>query len=135
MLADMNIGFEGDNFVPEKSVTEGEINQLLEKLGYWNADNEDANSSTRLVTREELAYSFIKRLGLEKIAKISGIYISGYADESAINNKNVGAVALAKGLKLFPDSNSNLFNPKNNISRRELVHILFNFVKAEGEKY
>ena len=135
LLSDMNIGFEGASFMPEKAITEGEISQLLEKLGYWNMDSEDINSSSKLITREELAYSFIKRLGFEKIANISGIYTSGYEDEDTINPKYIGAVALAKGLKLFPDNKSKLFNPKSNISRREAVLILFNFVEAETDSY
>ncbi|TAH74771.1 MAG: hypothetical protein EWM47_01745 [Anaerolineaceae bacterium] len=135
LLADMNIGFEGDNFNPDKFITEGEINQLLEKLGYWSVNSEEANASTKLITREELAFDFIKRLGLEKIAKISGIYTTGYDDEVFINSNYLGAVALAKGLELFPEQSNNLFNPKNNISRREAVHTLFNFIKAEAETY
>lgn len=135
LLSDMNIGFEGDSFIPDKAVTEGEISQLLEKLGYWYRDSEEANKSTKLITREELAYSLIKRLGLEKIAKLSGIYTSGYSDEKAINKNYLGAVALAKGLKLLPENDSNNFNPKDNITRRDAVKILFSFIKAESESY
>ena len=135
LLADMNIGFEGGYFLPGNHITEGEINQLLEKLGYWISDSETVNASTKLITREELAYNFIKRLGLEKISKIPGIYTTGYADEGQINRDYLGAVALAKGLKLFPEQNSSFFNPKNNITRREAVSMLFNFVRAESERY
>lgn len=133
LMADMNIGFEEDNFNPDKLITEGEISRLLEKLGYWNSDNEKTKESTKRITREELAYDFIKRLGLEKIAKISGIYTTGYTDEGSISKANLGAVALAKGLNIFTINESGLFNPKNNISRREAIHLLFNFVKADKE--
>jgi hypothetical protein len=133
LLSDMSIGFDGDNFSPEKLITEGEFNLLLEKLGYWTSDNEGANASTKHITREELAYNLIKRLGLEKIAKISGIYTTGYSDENAINSDYIGAVALAKGLKLLPDNDSNLFNPKSNISRRDAVRLLLNFINADNE--
>ena len=135
LLTDMNIGFEEESFSPEKLITEGEINHLLEMLGYWNSVSEEVDSSTKLITREELAYDFINRLGLEKIAKISGIYNTGYGDENTINPDFLGAVALAKGLELFPAQDSNLFNPKSNISRRDAVHLLFNFIKANNENY
>lgn len=132
LLADMSIGFEGEYFNPDKLITEGEINQLLEKLGYWNSDSDKANASTKLVTREELAYDLVKRLGYEKIAIISGIYTTGFSDENTINPKYLGAVALAKGLEIFSVQENNLFNPKSNISRREAVDLLFNFVKANN---
>jgi len=135
LLADMDIGFEGGKFLPNMLVTEGEVNQLLEKLGYWSSDNEAASASDKLITREELAYTFIKKLGLESIARIPGIYTTGYADESLINKDYVGAVALAKGLKLMPDDGSSLFNPKNNITRRELVTLLLHFARAEADRY
>ena len=135
LLADMNIGFEGESFSPDKLITEGEINLLLEKLGYWISDSEKVNASTKLITREELAYDLVKRLGFEKIAKISGIYTTGYSDENTINPNYLGAVALAKGLELFSDQANNHFSPKNNISRREAVNLLFNFVKANNVNY
>lgn len=133
LLADMNIGFEGENFEPDKYILEGEINQLFEKLGYWSSYSEAARESTKVITKEELAYNFISRLGLEKMAKLSGIYKTGYIDEGDINPDYYGAVALAKGLELFPDYNSQLFNPKKNISRREAVSMIFSFIKAETE--
>lgn len=133
LMADMNIGFEGEKFLPDKFITEGEINLLLEKLGYWNYDGEKTNESTKLINREELAYEFIKRLGLENIAKLSGIYTTGYADEDSIFSNYLGAVALSKGLGLFPGNDDNMFNPKNNITRREAVSLLMNFVRANNE--
>ncbi len=135
LLADMGIGFEEENFNPEKLITEGEINQLLEKLGYWNSDSEKANASTKLLTREELAYDFIKRHGLEKIANISGIYTTGYSDENSIDPKYLGAVALAKGLEIFSEQGNNLFNPKSNISRRDAIQLIFQFVKINHQNY
>lgn len=132
LLSDMNIGFEGDDFKADKLITEGEIAKLFEDLGYWTSDKEDAKNSTKLITKEEIAYDFIKRLGLEKIANIKGIYTTGYSDEDMIKSKYLGAVALSKGLELFPDEEGDLFNPKNYITRREIVNLLLNYVKVES---
>lgn len=129
LLSDMNIGFEGEYFNPEKEVTVEEVNMLMEKLGYYNYKDNTAKS-TKLITREELAYIFIKRLGLEKVAKLSDIYTTGYYDESLINREYLGAVALAKGLEIFPKNTDNLFKPKENISRREIVSLIFNFINS-----
>lgn len=131
LLTDMNIGFDEDDFKPYKAITEGEVARLLEELGYWSSENEEAKKSSKLFTKEEMAYELIKRLGLEKIANIKGIYTTGYADEEKINSKYLGSVALSKGLELFPDEGDNVFNPKDYINRREVVHLLFNYVKAE----
>lgn len=136
LLADMNIGFEGEYFNPDKSVTEEEFNQLLEKLiGYWRTDSENTKDPTKLITREELAYKFIEIYGIEKIANISGIYTTGYSDEDNIASEYIGAVALAKGLGLFSNNDSNEFNPKNNISRRDAVQLLLNFIKVSKDNY
>lgn len=131
LLADMNIGFEGRYFNPDKAVTEGEVVRLLEELGYYFYESDNTKNSSKLITREELAYNFIKRLGLEKVAKLSGIYTSGYYDEYNINPSYLGAVAIARGLKIFPEYKTNLFNPKNNVSRREIVHLIFNYIKSD----
>ena len=130
LLKDMNIGFEEEYFYPEKLITEGEMNQLLEKLGFWNASSENVKASTELITREELAYDLIRRLGLENVAKISGIYRTGYADEKDMNQDYIGAIALAKGLGVVTGQEGEPFNPKNNISRREAVSLLLSFVNV-----
>lgn len=131
LLTDMNIGFEGENFNPDKLITEDEFDLLIDKLiGYGRDSSEQANASNKLITREELAYKFIKIYGLEKIASIPGIYTTGYYDENTIATKYLGAVALAKGLEIFPKDDSKLFNPRNNISRRDAVKLLFKFTQV-----
>jgi hypothetical protein len=131
LLADMNIGFEGDYFNPNSPITIGEVNSLLDKIGYGYVISED-NSSSKLITREEMAYNFIVKLGLEKMSKINGIYKTGYADETAINQQYLGAVALAKGLGLMDGDSNNNFNPIRNITRAEAVHLLLSFIKVQN---
>lgn len=130
ILSDMDIGFEGTRFEPNKAVTKEEVNQLLVDLGYYISDNDDSVNSSKLITREELAYNFIKRMGLENISGLSGIYKTGYLDENNISSNYLGAVALARGLKIFPENENNFFNPQNNVTRKELVSLIFNFIKA-----
>ncbi|NLJ95944.1 MAG: hypothetical protein GX321_02220, partial [Clostridiales bacterium] len=131
LLADMNIGFEGDEFKPDLVITESELIKLFENLGYWTPIEESKSSST-VITREELAKIFINKLGLEKIASLKGIYTTGYADEDKIKPNYLGAVALSKGLDLFPDVEDNFFNPKDYINRREAVNLLLNYVAVEN---
>ncbi|HWT76428.1 MAG TPA: YcdB/YcdC domain-containing protein [Mobilitalea sp.] len=131
LLADMNVGFEGDKFLPDQTITIGELNGLLQDIGY-SYDTSTVNDSRKdiLLTREELAKMFIAQLGLEKISKLSGIYTTGYADEKNIGDDYLGAVALAKGLGLIPADADNKFNPKGTITRADAVDYIFNFIST-----
>ena len=131
LLADMNIGFEGENFLPSKDITIKEMNELLQKVGYGYEYNADEDSKAdQPITREEIAQAFIIKLGLEKVSKLSGIYRTGYNDENSIDAEYYGAVALAKGLELLEADENNNFNAKNNVSRFNAVKLILKFIGA-----
>lgn len=125
LLSDMNIGFEGENFQPEKYITLEEIKTLMKDIGYTTADGDDK----KLVTREELAGFFIDSLGIKKLSKLK-IYSTGYIDESKIDSDYIGAVAIAKGLGIMTEDSNNNFNPTKNVTRYEAVTILINYIAA-----
>jgi hypothetical protein len=133
LLADMNIGFEGGKFLPEQSITVGELNSLLNKIGYavYNDSAEDATTDSSLITREEIAQLFIDKLGLTKMAAISGIYKTGFEDENSINAKYFGAVALAKGLGIVKGDTANKFNPTLKVTRAEAVDMILEYISAQ----
>jgi len=132
LLADMNIGFAGEYFYPDKAITIGEINSLLLSIGYGNqADTKTVDQT--LITKEELAMNFIKELGLEEVAKLSGIYRTDYADENTINIKYLGAVALVKGLGIMEAETGNMFNPKDHVTRGEAVNYILNYLEVRSE--
>ncbi|MDF2487263.1 MAG: hypothetical protein K0R46_3431 [Herbinix sp.] len=134
LLADMNIGFEGDNFLPDQAINVGEINDLLNKIGnsyYYTEVSTTTVEDARLITREEIAQTFITKLGLEKLAKLSGIYKTGFADENLIDEKYLGAVALAKGYGLMKSDIDNKFNPKSNMTRFDAVDMILNFIQVQ----
>ena len=131
LLADMNVGFEGDSFLPDKAITIGEFNQLLSGIGYGYYSEDDIKA-TDTITREKAALSFIKRLGLEKISLLSGIYKTGFDDEAMIGSDYVGAVALSKALGLMTGDAYNMFNPKNEISRWDAVNLIINYLKVQS---
>ncbi|NLZ83096.1 MAG: hypothetical protein GX915_05475 [Clostridiales bacterium] len=134
LLADMNIGFEGENFYPYKDITISEITKLLEGVGYgYRYDREVELKGDNYISKEELAYILITELGLEKIAKFSEIYKTGFNDETSINKNYIGAVALAKGLGIVEADGNNNFNPKNNITRRDAVHYILEFLQERKE--
>ena len=85
------------------------------------------------MTREEIAQTFIIRLGLEKASKLQGIYKTGFIDENVIDSKYLGSVALAKGLGLMKADANNKFNPKSNITRFDAVQLILDFIQAQKE--
>ncbi len=132
LLADMNIGFEGENFLPNQAITVGELNELLDKIGaYYPMVIKNATKDNRLITREEIALTFIEKLGLLKVANIKGIYKTGFADEGTIQEKYLGAVALAKGYGLMNSDKENKFNPKNNVNRLEAVDLVLSYIEVQ----
>jgi hypothetical protein len=132
LLADMNIGFEGGKFLPEQPITVGELNNLLNKIGYYRDSTEKA-ADTSLITREELAQLFIDKLGLTKTANISGIYKTGFDDESSINSKYFGAVALAKGLGIVKGDMANKFNPTFKVTRADAVDMIMEYIRVQKD--
>lgn len=131
LLSDMNIGFEGEYFKPEAPITIGEMNKLLEKVGYYGINSDTNYQESQLITREEVAQLFINKLGLEKVSAIKGVYKTGYQDESNIQQKYLGAVALAKGLGLMEGDKDNKFNAKSNVTRLDAVTLILNFIKVQ----
>ncbi len=135
LLADMNIGFEGGKFLPEQPITVGELNNLLNKIGYavYNESTEKAAADASHITREELAQLFIEKLGLTKMANISGIYKTGFEDESSINTKYFGAVALAKGLGIVKGDTGNKFNPTFKVTRADAVDMIIEYIRVQKD--
>lgn len=128
LLSDMNIGFEGEYFLPEKEITIGEMTELLSEVGYYNS--ETTVNADKTITREEMAQLLISRIGLGKVAKLQGIYKTGFTDENNIGLDYLGAVALAKGLGIMSGDSNNNFNPSKKITRSEAVNLLINFISV-----
>ena len=134
LLADMKIGFQGNRFNPNQNITVSELNDLLKQIGYgYYTEKDNAAVNNKSITREELAFSFIEKLGLTKLAGMKGIYATGYADEGSIRADYLGAVALAKGFGLMDAKADNRFNPKDSISRAEAVHLILSFIKVQRQ--
>lgn len=133
LLADMNVGFEGDYFYPNKEILKSELKTLMDRLGYGYYMDSNSYASQSPITREEIAYYFIQCLSLEKVASLQGIYSTGYSDQGSIDNKYIGAVALAKALGIVEGDSSNNFNPKRNVTRLEAANMLVNYMKARNQ--
>lgn len=131
LLSDMNIGFEGDYFLPEKEITQGELIAILNKVGFGYVGATDESSKNEPITKEEAAQAIIDLLGMKKVSALEGIYKTGYADEEMISKKYLGAVAIAKGLGLMDAASENYFKPQDNVTRSEAVDLIMNFITVQ----
>lgn len=132
LLADMGIGFEGELFQANQEVTAEEVFQLLIKMGAYISE-EQKLKNTLSVSKEEMAYYIIVGLGLEKAAQIPGIYRTGLEDENIIGKDYLGAVALAKGLGIMEGDQQNNFNPKQKVTRAEVMDYLFGVIEGRSQ--
>ena len=143
LLADMGLGFEGEEFKPDEKITNEEFEKLLAgnnsyyySYRYYYDDVEDEDDPEDLipddetkVTREEAAMLIIKALGGEKLAKMD-IFKTGYSDEKKIAKENIGAVALCKGLEIMGAKTGKKFKPKTAVTRGEAAELVIRMMAA-----
>lgn len=146
LLADMGVGLEKTEFKPDAKITSEDFETLLKlannfSSSYYyypvyadiaeenNAGEETAKSG--YVTRSDAAEAFVKAAGYEEMAKMD-IYRTGYDDEAEI--KNVGAVALAKGLGFMGAKKGNSFKPASSVTNGEAAELIMNFIEKKNVK-
>lgn len=138
-------GTDDGKFHPDKAITQGELAAILSKLEgnrgpiiplpipTWSQEawytpwinqavskgliKAEEVAPEETVTREFLAATLIRHLGLEKAAALSEIYMVGFADKDEITPKYLGHVALAKGLKIISADDN--FMPKKQVTKAE----------------
>ena len=143
LLADMGLGFEGEEFKPSQKITNEEFENLLKTnvySGYYYyddvTDEDDDTDPDELVkddesrvTREEACSLIIKALGGDKLAKMD-IFKTGYSDEKKIAKENIGAVALCKGLEIMGAKSGNKFKPNASITRGEAADLVIRMLSS-----
>ena len=143
LLADMGLGFNGEEFKPGQKITNEEFENLIisnvgRYYGYYidEADEEEEidpdeqlpDDETR-VTRQEAAKLLITAIGGAKIAKMD-IYKTGYSDEKKIDKENIGYVALCKGLGIMGARYGNKFKPNYSVTRGEAADLIIRMLSA-----
>ena len=136
---------KNEKFAPDEAITRREMVYLLFMFerGYYIEPTEEvmddlmreaksrgiiSNATTPVTShayREEAASVIVNMLGYKKAAEISGIYKTGFADESAITKEYLGAVAIAKGLGIVNGA-SGRFSPRRAVTRGEFAVMLAN---------
>lgn len=123
LLANMGIGFEGGLFKPAQAITADELKDFIQKAGFY-ADSSKYKLTGSTITRMDAAKYAVQVLGLEKAAKITGIYSMTITDQSSINQSDLGYAAIAYGLKmLLPNSNSQLHSG-DNLTRQDAADLI-----------
>ena len=140
-------GTDDGKFHPDTAITQGELAEMLSKLEgnrgpiiplpilttsqeawYTPWINQavskgliktDEIAPEETVTKEFLAATLVRHLGLEKAAALSEIYKIDFADKEEITPKYVGHVALANGLKIISADEN--FIPKKQVTKAEAV--------------
>ena len=126
LLADMNIGFEGEYFLANREITYGEYQNLMKQVNLTNYGSLELKDNKK-ITREEISVDIIIKLGLEDIAILQGIFNPGFDHQDEINEEYLGAVSLAKGLGII-DAEDNRIKPRDTITRRQVVDIILNYL-------
>ncbi len=130
LLANMGIGFEGGLFKPTQAITTTELNDFISKAGFY-ADSSKYKLTGTSVSRMDAAKYAVQVLGLEKAAKISGIYTLNVADQSLINQSDLGYAAIAFGLKLLVPNNSNQLHASDNLTRQDAADLIVAMLNSQ----
>lgn len=83
------------------------------------------------LTRLEAAESAVMLLGYEDILEKENIFSNSYRD---VDQDNVPAVSLAKGLELFPSITGNAFEPNHQMTREDVAVLLHQLHKINQDK-
>ena len=145
LLADMGLGFEGEEFKPDQKITNAEFEKLLTGNLYryygpyitkaYDEDGEEIDpdeltpDDETKVTRQEACKLIISAMGGDKLAQMD-IFKTGYSDEKKIDKENIGAVALCKGLDIMGAKSGKKFKPNASITRGEAADLVIRMLSS-----
>ena len=127
LITDLNVNFEGESFMPNKEITEKELNDMLQKLGYYGYKEESEKDS---LTKIETIKIIIDKLGLTKVAELKDIYKVEFSDLATINKDDMGYIALAKALNIIGGDEIGNINPNKNVTRAEAVTMAIKLINC-----
>lgn len=137
---------EGEtSFRPDEAITQKELLAFVAglKTGYIPC-NQDAGSIMQtarrygiiddpidpeaLATREDGLVFIIRALNYDNVAKLSGIFTTGFADEDQITPGRIGYVALSKGFGIVGGDENGCFNPQATLTRADAAIMIYNYL-------
>lgn len=143
-LAKYGIGFSGKSFLPENQITQKDaLTLLLSAVGYSSEEKDDylyeaayrygfinrgEKKPDKLLNRAEYIKMLIAATEYGAAAKLNGIYICGFTDDSEISSDYYGFVAIAKALGIVKGDTENNFSPLSLATRQDAAIMLYNFM-------
>jgi uncharacterized membrane protein YkoI len=149
-LAEYGIGLYAPSFAPDKDLTELDMILFLISAGGYKYKYGDFTEDTlneiysaaynykilekgqrepgRIITRTDIAKSFVAMSGYSEVANFKGIFKCGFTDETDIPEKDYGYVAIAKGLGIITGDPSGSFRPNDAVTRQELAHMMYKYM-------
>ena len=135
MLSDIGLGYQADKFLPTALITKNELIQFMEAANLYVNDDQKAILNDYRVTRQQAAEFVISCLGYSEVAKMNGIFTTGYADESTIAKNAVGAVAICKGYNILQFGENNTFGATEKLTREEAAKLVIDLLMLMNQKY
>lgn len=144
-LAEIQIGFEGEKFDPDKRITQYDLlrlfgagiryksyltqdeDSLYRDLIYEGILTENEKTPQSDVKREDAFLYMIRLCGWDNVAKLSDIYKVEYADGHKITQGKIGYPAILTGMGIICGDGGRL-RPQDEITRAEAVVMLYNYM-------
>lgn len=127
-LAELNIGFEADKFMPDKAITRGEFLELVEKSSLYQIRlNDFEENPDKEITRMEITRLTLNSLGYEKILKNGDIFNLSYQDKKDIKQADKGYAAMAGVYGFFWNGKKHLggkFEGNKKLTRGEAASLI-----------
>ncbi len=129
LLCDIAVIKNEESYRPDEAITQAELEQMINVIcSIYKYDEAAGNTVTRL---DAIKYA-VKSLGYEKIAELSDIYKTDYADKDKVPESDIGYIAIAHGLKIVDgDAQTNTIRPGDNLTRAEAARLVTNIIKAK----
>lgn len=131
LLADMQVGFKGEYFEPEKAITGAELAQLLRQLRIYDTEIEKNLENKKTITRSETAKVLIQLLNLEKAANLTDIYNAPYIDKDIVNKNDIGYLTLAQAFGMLSMDSENKIHPNEQLTRADTASALVALLKIK----
>ncbi len=116
------IGFEGEKFMPDSTLTGDELTQLFQQARLY-AYSDSFTLGEGNVTRADAVKYIITALGYYEIALLRDVFITDFADNTDLLAEDVGFIAIAKGFKIV-DGDGNTFRPYDKLTRAEALELI-----------
>lgn len=147
-LAQYGVGFTGGSFGPDQALTQLDlIALLLSTEGYLYQPEEEGaadylyeraysmgmlargeRDDDALMTRAQTVKLILDAAGYGPVARLEGIFRTGFADDGDISAQYYGYAALAQGLGLVGGAPGSQFRPNAQATRAEAAVMLYNFM-------